>query len=179
MIFLSAGHNFGDPGAIGNGYKENELCMELRSLIYEQLLLSKANVILDKDSETLGQYITRIKPGSGSVVCELHFNAVSNASATGVEVFYPDTHKSINKSIAAEMSAELACIMQIKDRGAKLESSSARGRLAILRTGAGISFLPELAFISNANDMIAYQTNKVDIAKCITKYLLIAEDQYK
>lgn len=178
MIFLSAGHYAKDPGAVGNGYKESELCMELRDLIHAELLKSKASVVLDKDTETLAQYTARINPGSGSVVCEIHFNASSNASATGVEVLYPDTHKTVNKTIANEMSVELACIMKIKNRGGKAESTSARGRLAILRTGAGISFLPEIAFISNADDMKAYQANKVAIAKCIAKYLLIAEDQF-
>lgn len=176
MIFLSAGHHNADPGAVGNGFKEADLCKELRGLIAKELDAKGYSYVLDKDSETLAQYTARIKPGSGSVVCEIHFNASANAIATGTEVLYPGNGSKENIAIAKDMSAQMARVMGIRDRGGKSESESARGRLAILRTGAGLSFLPEIGFISNKDDVAAYQKNKVALAKVIACQLAYAED---
>lgn len=178
MIFLSAGHHLNDSGAVANGFKEADLTIEIRGLITKELDAKGYKYILDRDTETLSQYISRIKPSIGSVICDLHFNASANKTATGVEVLYPDTHKPINKSLAAEMSNELSIALGLRNRGAKAESASARGRLAILRTQAGISLLPELCFITNEADMCKYNLNKDKAAKVIAKYLMIAEDYY-
>ena len=175
-IFLSAGHHFApakpDPGAIGNNYKENELTRELRGLIANELNYLGAVVILDKDTETLGEYIGRIKPGGGSVVCELHFNASGNVSATGTECIFKAGADLNSRQLAGAISGAVARVCGIVDRGAKDETTSHRGRLGILHTAAGISCLPEICFISNKEDMARYQANKKELAKEIAKILL-------
>lgn len=177
MIYLSAGHHFkagkADPGAVGNGYKENELTRELRDLTVAAITRKGGDVITDKDSETLGEYVARIKPGSGSVVCEIHFNASANPQATGAESLYKTGADLMSRQLSAEISAMLADLMCIKNRGAKSEEESARGRLAILRTKAGLSCLPEICFISNKSDMESYQAAKHEIAECLADILII------
>lgn len=88
MIYLSAGHNKrlagADPGAVYGNIKEADLTVELRDLIIEKLTGLNAKFITDSDDETLQAYIARIKPGSGSVLCELHFNSSVNL-ASGTE----------------------------------------------------------------------------------------------
>lgn len=175
-IFLSAGHSNFDSGAIGNGYQENKEMIIFRDLVHKELLLLNAKVIIDKDSETLSQYIARIKPGSGSVLCEFHLNASSNATATGCESLYPSNGNQLSKDLSKEISDTISKCLGIKNRGAKDENTSARKRLAILRTPAGISALPEICFISNKQDMIAYQNNKHILAKCIASILIKYEN---
>jgi N-acetylmuramoyl-L-alanine amidase len=170
MIYLSAGHHLSDPGAIANGYKESQLCIELRDLIKQELIQKGASFISDRDYETLIAYINRIKPGSGSVLCELHFNASTNTRATGTEVLYATGIESQN--LAKDLSQVIAELIGIPNRGAKDEAQSARGRLAVLRTKAGIAVLPEICFISNKLDMDAYQKNKNKVAKAIASYLI-------
>lgn len=178
MIFLSAGHHNADPGAMGNGYKESELTKELRELIFAEIKRLGGNVILDKDFETLSQYIGRIKPGSGSVVCDLHFNASSNNSATGAECLYKNKANEDSISLSKEIAETISKSLGIKNRGAKSESQSARGRLAVLHTNAGISCLPEICFITNKTDMEAYQKKKKQVAACIA-HILVAYDNLK
>lgn len=182
MIFLSAGHHFNpgkpDPGAVGNGYHENALTKELRDLIYTEILKRGGSVIMDKDSETLGQYLARIKPGSGSVLCEVHFNASANASATGTETIYRAGGNTDSVSLAKQTAQAVATIMGIPNRGAKDETQSHRGTLAVLHTAAGISVLPEICFISNPNDMAKYQINKQKIAEVFAD-LLVEFDKKK
>lgn len=178
MIFLSAGHHNADPGAIGNGYKEADLTKELRDLIVKEIKRIGGQVITDDDKETLAQYIGRIKPGSGSVLCELHFNSVADPKATGVECLHADAGSADSKRLSAEISNTISQSLGIKDRGAKSESQSHRGRLAILRTPAGIACLPEICFISNPDDVRKYQEKKTQLAACIA-HILVAYDKLK
>lgn len=172
MIYLSAGHYNQDPGAVANGYKEADLTKDLRGLIIANLIAMKAKYITDEDSESLGQYIRRIKPGTGSVLCELHFNASANAKATGAECLYGRNAGAYSKELAKEISDTIADDLSIANRGAKSEAHSARGRLGILHTKAGIAVLPEICFISNKTDMANYQKNKIQLAHNIAQLLV-------
>lgn len=182
MIFLSAGHHLGDSGAVSGQNKESQLTIELRELVDQELKAKNFQTIKDKDTETLSQYISRISKsvGTGSVVCELHFNA-ANGIASGVEVVYPDTayHFTnflvLSKQIAEGMSKEIAECLGLPNRGAKQEKNTARKNIAILRTGAGISILPEICFIDNKKDMAEYHQKKREVAKIIAKWLSQAE----
>lgn len=178
MIFLSAGHFNQDPGAVGNGYVERDLTIELRGLVLGEIQKLGGSVVLDDDRESLAKYISRIKPGFGSVVCELHFNAAGSASATGAEVLYPQSGSLLSIDLAKELTLAISSTLGIVSRGAKSESESHRGRLAILRTAAGISCLPEICFISSKSDMVAYQNNKKVLAKRIAE-ILVKYDKVK
>jgi N-acetylmuramoyl-L-alanine amidase len=163
MIFASAGHHNTDPGAIANGYKESYLTQVFRNRIYEEIIIRGGNVILDKDYETLSQYLKRIQPGSGSVVCDLHFNASNDPEATGTEVFAANNPESI--ALATELSEAISKVLSIPNRGAKLQHQSNRSSLAILNTKAGISILPEICFMSNINDLTKFFTHQDLLAK--------------
>lgn len=176
MIFLSAGHHFKpgkpDPGAIGNGYHENDLTKELRGLIANEIAYLGGQVIMDRDPETLGEYIARIKPGTGSVVCEIHFNASDSPTANGTECIYRDGADMANVELSRAIASVCAGTCGFTNRGAKSEVTSHRGRLAILHTAAGLSCLPEICFITNKSDIVKYQDNKKVLAKQIAKILV-------
>lgn len=182
MIYLSAGHHLNDAGAVSNGFKESLLCIELRDLIKVELDKAGYTYISDRDYETLTTYLNRIQPGSGSVMCEIHFNAASSGAATGVEVIYPEKeYHNTNQLLAStqlakELSEEIAEVLNLVNRGAKKESQTARKSLAVLKTKAGISILPEICFISNPRDMESYQRNKGKVAKIIASYLIHYEN---
>lgn len=180
MIYLSAGHHFkapkADPGAVGSGYKEADLTRELRGLVAAYLTRLGASYILDKDSENLDDYLKRIKPGSGSVVCELHFNASANARSTGGEVIHKDGADANARALAGSIALHISETLGIKNRGAKPETVSPHKRLAVLHTVAGISVLPEICFITNAKDIASYQLNKDFLAERIALALKAADD---
>lgn len=175
MIFISAGHNpkgpNPDPGACANGVREADLTVELRNAIVAELLKLHASFTVDSDSERLAQYINRVHPGTGSVVCELHFNAGSE-KATGVETLVSTTAKPIEKNLAADINAIVTKHTGIMSRGVKTEADSQHSRLGILHTGAGISVLPEICFITNQNDLRAYRKGMPDIAKDMAALLV-------
>lgn len=174
MIFLSAGHHLKDPGASGSGFVERDLTIELRDLIVKHLQRLGARFVLDKDTETLQQYLDRIQTGSGSVVCELHFNA-AGPTAKGTEVVVPDDSTPAERDLAAALCALGQNALGLHNRGVIPEAKTARKRLAIMRE-SGINVLIEVCFISNPADMTKYEEGKELYAAGIAEQLKKFDD---
>lgn len=165
--FISAGHNPKgikvDPGAVGNGYTEAALAVDFRNLVVAELLKRKVKVITDKDDERLGDYLTRIQTGNGSVVLEFHFDAAVSSTATGTTALIENDADRLDKAFAKELVEANASILGIKNRGVLSESDSHRGSLGLMRE-QGIVSLLEICFISNPDDLKKYQANKIALA---------------
>lgn len=176
-IFISAGHHNKDSGAVGSGYQENKLTIEFRDLILEELRVNfpKYKVISDTDSETLSQYLKRIKPGNGSVVVEIHFDSF-NGKAQGTTALVADYHNKISKDLGNELVSVTANLLGTTNRGVKTESESARGRLAFVRQ-PGATVLMELEFIDNKAAIERYHRNKVKLAKEYARVLAQFDDK--
>lgn len=177
MIFLSAGHHNSDPGAVAHGVQENHVTMQLRDLVAHALLVLPPygiKFVLDKDFETNQQYQARIKTGNGSVVCDLHFNSGAESS-TGTETFYADDAIPAEIEMAKEIAVMGAEVLGIRNRGAKPESQSNRGRLGILRE-SGLAVLIEVCFLSNKPEMDKYYAIKQDYATRLAAILKKYDD---
>lgn len=185
MIFISAGHNSQsnsikkDPGAIGiDGIKEGDLTIEFRDLVCEELDKLKVKYIKDSDEENLSMYLKRIKTGNGSVVIEYHFDSALSSKATGTTSIV-ETDADINDKNFAKSIAELTSdILGIKNRGVITEHDSHRGRLGLMRED-GIICLCELCFISNREDLKAYNDYKYMLAKAHASIIKSYEDLIK
>lgn len=173
VVFPSAGHHNNDPGAVYNGIKEADKTKELRNLISKYLGSHKH--IMDNDWETNSQYQNRIKPASGSVIFDIHFNASTNSIASGTEMIISNSASENSKKMAAELASGTSLILGIPNRGVKTEKQTARGKIGILNLPAGISVLAEVCFLSNLSDMAKYDTNKDRLA-CFYAETLIKYD---
>lgn len=171
--FISAGHHLKDSGAVSNGRQENLEAIKFRDIVVKMCRNLGVHVITDDDKETLSQYLERIKTGSGSVVLEFHFDAAANPAATGTTCLVGNDSDRLDKAFAKELVDANAKILQIKNRGVITEAQSHRGRLGLMRE-QGIVALLEICFISNPNDMKAYDSNQymlaAEIAKIVKKY---------
>lgn len=170
-VFPSAGHSNADPGAVANGFKEAELTKELRNMVAERLKAANHRFIADKDDERNRQYQGRIKPGNGSVLLDIHFNA-GPPSATGTEVIVSNSANANSKAFAKELVDGASRILGIRNRGVKGERGSQHSRIGILHLGAGIAALAEVCFITNEQDIAAYQVNKERLADFYAKTLI-------
>lgn len=177
IIYPSAGHHNADPGVISGGLKEADLTKELRNLISAQLAAKNHKHIMDNDWETNSQYQSRIQPGTGSVVVDHHFNAAVNTNATGTEVLVANNANQKSIALATELAIGTAKILGITNRGVKLESQSARGKIGILHTPAGIACLIEVCFISNPSDVTKYQAKKQELAKFYAETYIKYDDK--
>lgn len=184
-IFVSGGHHAKDSGAVSKDGKTTEFkyCASFRDMVVAEIKAIRPDikVITDQDYETLSQYLTRIKTGSGSVVIEPHLNSAANKSATGTEVLIADNHTKNSALMAAEMSQAIANAFGLKNRGVKTESQSARGKLALVRKD-GTTVLPELGFISNEQVDLVFLNDpckKAAAAKAVAMIAIKYEDLIK
>lgn len=173
-IYLSAGHHLKDSGATGiNGRQENRETIKLRDAILN-FIKPSYKVFTDNDNETLAEYLNRIKPGNGSVVLEIHFDAF-NQKASGTTGLYKDGANNLSIQFANELTEKVSTLLNIPDRGGKSESQSNRGKLGLTRK-EGITVLLELCFIDNSVDMQSYDQHFMDLAKLIANLLMKYDD---
>lgn len=165
VIYPIAGHSNNDPGAVYNNVTEALKTQELRNLIAAYLKQKGHKHIVDNDAENNRQLQNRIKPGTGSVLVDHHFNASVNTMATGCEVIIANNANTHSKAIAKELAEGTAKILGITNRGVKTESQTHRGKIGIVNLGAGIACLVEVCFLSNKTDMAKYEQKKNELAK--------------
>jgi N-acetylmuramoyl-L-alanine amidase len=170
-IFLSAGHGGKDSGAVGNGYVEKDLTIELRNLIARELKALGIVPSIDDDRNALSQTLAwlRGKFKSIDILLDIHWNAASSAQAKGSEVIIPDSASQFEKELARAL-LKVFVDLGFKDRGVKPEALTARKKLGWMRPHSE-NVLIEVCFISNAVDMKLYEANKNNIAKRIASVL--------
>ena len=157
-----------DPGVVFAGVEEAALVMSYANDIRADLLqrggVRVVRTRVDrKDPAPIGQRAAIARRFNGRIMLSLHINS-AGPTATGTEVFYRGEE---NRLRAAVMSATVADILGIPDRGPKRERQSQHGRLAVM--GFQPTFLLELGFVTNTQDRTAF----TDPAKkaAVVKYL--------
>lgn len=173
--FLSAGHHLKDSGAVAHGKQENLEMIKFRDIVVNYCKSFGVTVIVDDDKETLSEYLLRIKTGSGSVVLEFHLDSAANATATGSTGVVGDDADRLDMAFAKELVDTTSLILGIKNRGVIKEAQTHRKKLGLMRE-QGIVALLEVCFISNPNDMAAYEANKYTLGSAIAKIVKKFED---
>lgn len=178
--FPFAGHSDKDSGAVYNGRKEAEETKKARELFIGYFPKGRKELIPDKDWETNRQVQQRVKPGKGSVVLDIHFNAGSS-TAGGTECLVNRKDFANKNSMSYQMANEIckatAEILGIRNRGVKCESSTRHGRLGVLNLGAGCSVLWEVCFISSVLDMQQWDMKKEILMKRIAEIVQKYDDE--
>ncbi len=191
-IYLVAGHNSKgtqiDNGACANGYKEAELTIELRDLVYNELKSKfKGGLFKDDDTKSLGgstgifSWLNNLNlDNTNDLVLEFHFNSFDTKSS-GVEIVIPDynlTKIDIRElKIANSIADIIANTLNIQKRkgklgaGIKTTSETYRGTLAMMKL-KGINILVEVCFISNPTEIKNYIIQAPLLSKKISNFLL-------
>jgi N-acetylmuramoyl-L-alanine amidase len=181
-IYLSAGHSNvagRDRGAIGNGFIEGELTVELRQLIVSELRKLGVNPIVDDNNSILSQTLNKFRNMTTNrcIVLDIHWNASANVSATGTETLVDNNPTQFELDLAQQLSQVVHNVLNIPLRGnfrgrpgVRSERESHHGSLGWMRL-TGENVLMEIGFISNTNDMRQYQLNKHTLAKQIAQTL--------
>lgn len=163
-VLLISGHGAGDPGAIGNGYREADLTRELVNLIAPKLREYAEVDVYDQKRNAFSD----VKNGKFSVgkydyALEIHFNAFSQSSAHGSEIYVTSREKGI--SVEQKIMKRLGKYFTLRDSdGVKVTNFSV---INTLKSKGISSALLEVCFITNANDMRIYQSTKSMIAEDI------------
>lgn len=157
-ILVSAGHTNNpnsDRGAAGNGFIEGVEAVKIRDAVAADLRLRGFEVVEDGSdgvNDPLKKAIALAK--TSDIAIEIHFNASTNATATGVEVLAKPKNKKLSQEIAKSIAANLDIPMRGVDSGWKSDSSGQHHRLGFCEAGG---LIVEVCFISNPKDMQSYR----------------------
>ncbi len=164
MIYLSAGHSNVDPGAVAFGRKESDIACDFRNKV--SFYLHKANVEHQVDGAgTVNIPLTDAIKSARNCRPSLEFHCNAGpAAATGVETLSGPK----DTDLGARICVAIATALDIRNRGAKDESSGQHHRLGFVQAGG---IIVELFFISNASDLAAYDERSWLAAKAVADVL--------
>ena len=161
LHLVIAGHGDGDPGALGNGYRERDLTLEVTNLLAAQ----HENIHAYTAHNVYAQGTLATVAKGYDTVTEIHFNAF-NKTAKGTEVLIHSTYEP--DGVDTKLLSVLSKYFQ--NRGIKKRSNLANINIAYNK---GINYrLVEICFIDNAEDIKIYQANKNRIAKEMAEAIL-------
>src|SRR5690625_1296174 len=176
-LIITAGHHNADSGAVANGFKENEEAIKDRNELVKAVhfIDPTIEVVIDDDNDNLATVIRKINAvgTSRDLLLDIHYNSAS-VVATGVEAFINGQDDPENRRIAGRLVELSSKMLNLPNRGVKLESSSQHPRLGILHTVVKRSILLERGFINNANDMESIEARRGEWALG-TAHILIQE----
>ena len=159
-ILLIAGHGAGDPGAVGNGYKEADLTREVVSLLAPKLgQLCRVDIadISKNWYEYLKSHSFNFKPYD--YVLEVHFNS---GGGTGTEIFVTTSEK--GTGVETAIVQQICAAVGYKNRGVKRKDWNV---ISKAKAQGVSSALLEVCFIDSAADIKTYQSRKNDIVNAI------------
>ena len=174
-VFISGGHDLNNSGASAHGYKEELEMIRFRDKVVQKYksLYPGSIVITDGNTESLKDYLKRIKTGNGSTVVEFHLDAFSNQTISGISGWVGDDADKMDIAFAKEFCKEGAAIMGVPNRGIFKENQSFHKKLGLMRE-SGIVCLIEIVPITNKSDMKAFQKSidelSIAFARIIKKY---------
>lgn len=173
MIYLSAGHSTVDSGATTSQMvdgkkvirKEADIAEEFRNLVSFYLMRAKIPHLADGVGDENLPLVDTVKLiGRNRPAVEFHCNA-GPAQATGVE-----TLSAANDMVlGSRICKAIADILGIRNRGAKPENAGQHHRLAFVRAGG---IIVEMFFLSNPNDLAAYDAKKWLMAREVADVLI-------
>ena len=170
-ILLIAGHGNGDPGAVGNGYKESDLTREVALLT--KISLSKFEGVTVDVADTSKNWFDYIcKKGNSfnfkpyDYVLEVHFNAgvgdtSGNGKTTGTEIYVTTSENGV--SVEENILGNIVSL-GFRNRGIKRNNFSLINH--IKKQGVSAALL-EVCFIDDKDDMKLYATHVDDVATAI------------
>ena len=165
-VFVSAGHSGSDPGAVAFGRKEADVAVEFRNIIAFYLLRAGVPHELDGQGTTnLPLREAVVKARKHPIGVEFHCNAAANPKATGVECLSAPK----DAGLSADICKALAESLGLRNRGAKPEGAGQHARLAFVQAGG---IIVELFFITNPDDLAAYDAKKWLAGKAVADVLI-------
>jgi N-acetylmuramoyl-L-alanine amidase len=174
QILVAAGHSTVppiDPGAVGSGYIEAQEALKLRDAVVKILLARGLSVVTDGSdgvNDPLKKAIQLAKQSMFAV--EFHFNA-GPPSATGIEVLAPAVKAAKARVLAQSIADATGLALRGGDGGYKSESSGQHKRLGFCKAGG---LIVEICFISNSNDMNAYNSNFIALSNGLANAIALS-----
>ncbi|EAD3347492.1 N-acetylmuramoyl-L-alanine amidase [Listeria monocytogenes] len=163
-VAIFGGHNgTSETGAAGNGLTEKAVAKEAAELA-TTYAKSCGHIVVNGFGKSLAERAKYANSENVAGVIEYHTNA---GGGQGSETFFCGGNAA-SQNLAKKVSSAGA-IKGLKNRGAKADTSTRHGRLAIVRDTKATAVLHELFFIDSASDVKIWKANKKAIVEAATK----------
>lgn len=185
-VFLGVGHGGSNPGAVANGFEEEDLNLAIAKACSEELKRYNVSVQMSRtkdENDPVEDEIKECNKFNPDLAVDIHNNA---GGGDGAECYY-HYGGGTGKTLANNILAEIVKIGQ-NSRGAKIKKNSyGKDYYAFIRETKAPAIICECAFIDNKKDLAIIDTAAeqkamgVAIAKGILKTLgikLVEEKKY-
>ena len=148
-VFIDAGHGGSDPGALGFGYRESDLNLQIAKKIESKLKSRGIDVKMSRSSDiyySLSERAEMANDYGADAFVSIHQNSAESASANGIETYY-NRNKEEEKPLSNDVQTQVINKTGATNRGVK------NAGFTVLVKSNMISALVECGFISNESEV--------------------------
>ena len=169
-VYLGVGHGGKDPGAVGNGFEEEDLNLSVATACYNALKRCGVEVKISRTADVEFDLNKRIKAANefkADLALDIHHNA---GGGDGAEVYHTK-YFGKGATLAKNILDEMVKIGQ-NSRGTKVKkNASGNDYFGFIRLTNMPAVLVECAFVDNAKDIqiVDTEAERVKMGEAIAK----------
>ena len=144
-VFIDAGHGGTDPGALGYGYRESDLNLQVAKKVESKLKSKGIDVKMSRSSDifySLSERAEMANDYGADAFVSIHQNSAEAKSANGIETYY-NRNKEEDKPLSNDIQTQVISQTGANNRGVK------NAEFTVLLKSKMISALVECGFITN------------------------------
>ena len=144
-VFIDAGHGGTDPGALGYGYRESDLNLQVAKKVESKLKSKGIDVKMSRSSDifySLSERAEMANDYGADAFVSIHQNSAEAKSANGIETYY-NRNKEEDKTLSNDIQTQVISQTGANNRGVK------NAEFTVLVKSKMISALVECGFITN------------------------------
>ena len=164
-VFIDAGHGGTDPGALGYGYRESDLNLQVAKKVESKLKSKGIDVKMSRSSDifySLSERAEMANDYGADAFVSIHQNSAEAKSANGIETYY-NRNKEEDKPLSNDIQTQVISQTGANNRGVK------NAEFTVLVKSKMISALVECGFITNELEVnkLSYSSYQDKLANCI------------
>ena len=144
-VFIDAGHGGTDPGALGYGYRESDLNLQVAKKVESKLKSKGIDVKMSRNSDifySLSERAEMANDYGADAFVSIHQNSAEAKSANGIETYY-NRKKEEDRPLSNDIQKQVISQTGANNRGVK------NAEFTVLVKSKMISALVECGFITN------------------------------
>ena len=148
-VFIDAGHGGTDPGALGYGYRESDLNLQVAKKVESKLKSKGIDVKMSRSSDifySLSERAEMANDYGADAFVSIHQNSAEAKSANGIETYY-NRNKEEDKPLSNDIQKQVISQTGAKNRRVK------NANFTVLVKSEMISALVECGFITNESEV--------------------------
>ena len=148
-VFIDAGHGGTDPGALGCGYRESDLNLQVAKKVESKLKSKGIDVKMSRNSDifySLSERAEMANDYGADAFVSIHQNSAEAKSANGIETYY-NRKKEEDRPLSNDIQKQVISQTGANNRGVK------NAEFTVLVKSEMISALVECGFITNESEV--------------------------